>query len=74
MWRHDQTAMLESILGAMDKAGERLTDFEKDAIGALQRVCFTLTATKRRHQRIHANLLAQPAIDALFTFRDPEED
>jgi putative Mg2+ transporter-C (MgtC) family protein len=71
---HDQTAMLESILGAMDKAGERLTDFEKDAIGALQRVCFTLTATKRRHQRIHANLLAQPAIDALFTFRDPEED
>ncbi len=71
---HDQTAMLETILDAMDKAGERLSDFEKDAIGALQRVCFTLTATKRQHQRIHANLLAQPAIDALLTFRDPEED
>lgn len=71
---HDQTAMLESILSAMDKAGERLTDFEKDAIGALQRVCFTLTATKKRHQRIHANLQAKPAIEMLLTFRDPEED
>jgi putative Mg2+ transporter-C (MgtC) family protein len=70
----DQTAMLESILGTMDQAGERLTDMEKDAIGALQRVCFSLTATKKRHQRIHQSLLAQPAIDALFTFRDPEED
>jgi putative Mg2+ transporter-C (MgtC) family protein len=70
----DQTQMLESILGAMDNAGERFSDIEKDAIGALQRVCFSLTATKKRHQRIHANLLAQPAIDALLTFRDPEED
>jgi putative Mg2+ transporter-C (MgtC) family protein len=70
----DQTAMLESILGAMDQAGERLADFEKDAIGALQRICFSLTATKRRHERIHANLLAQSAIDVLLTFRDPEED
>jgi putative Mg2+ transporter-C (MgtC) family protein len=71
---HDQTAMLESILGAMDEAGERLTDFEKDAIGALQRVCFSLTATRRRHQRIHANLQAQPSIESLLTFHDPEED
>jgi putative Mg2+ transporter-C (MgtC) family protein len=71
---HDQTAMLESILSAMDKVGERFTDIEKDAIGALQRVCFSLTATKTRHQRIHDNLLAQPAIDTLLTFRDPEED
>jgi len=70
----DQVQMLQSILEAMDKAGERLTGFENDAIGVLQRVCFSLTATKKRHQRIHANLLAQPAIDALLTFHDPEED
>jgi putative Mg2+ transporter-C (MgtC) family protein len=70
----DQTLILQSILEAMDKAGERLSDIEKDAIGALQRVCFSLTATKKRHQRIHANLLAQPAIETLLTFRDPEED
>jgi putative Mg2+ transporter-C (MgtC) family protein len=70
----DQTLMLESILTAMDKAGQRLTGFENDAIGSLRRVTFTLTATKTRHQRIHADLLAQPAIDLLLTFHDPEEE
>jgi hypothetical protein len=40
----------------------------------LQRVSFSLTATKKSHRHIHDNLLAQPAIDVLKTFRDPEED
>jgi putative Mg2+ transporter-C (MgtC) family protein len=70
----DQTNMLESILDAMDKAGERLTGVEHDAIGELQRVSFLLTATKRQHQRLREELLAEPAINALHTFRDPEED
>jgi putative Mg2+ transporter-C (MgtC) family protein len=70
----DQTRMLSSILDAMDKAGERLTNVERDAIGELQRVSFGLTATKRQHDRIHSKLLAEPEIDALLTFRDPEED
>jgi putative Mg2+ transporter-C (MgtC) family protein len=70
----DRTLMLQSILGAMDTAGERLCDIENDPIGALQRVSFSLTATKKRHQRIHESLLAQPSIESLFTFRDPEED
>lgn len=70
----DQTLMLQSILDAMDKAGERLTSVERDAIGPLQRVTFTLTATSRQHQRLRAELQAESAIDALRTFRDPEED
>jgi len=70
----DQTSMLESILGAMDKAGERLTGVEHDAIGELQRVTFPLTATKTQHERVRGRLLGEPAIEALFTFRDPEED
>lgn len=71
---HDQTLMLTSILDAMDKAGERLTNVERDAIGDLQRVSFAVTATKRRHERLRLQLKAEPAIDSLFTFRDPEED
>jgi putative Mg2+ transporter-C (MgtC) family protein len=71
---NDQILMLQSILEAMDSAGERLTDVERDAIGGLQRVSFSLTATKKSHRRIHDNLLAQPAINVLKTFRDPEED
>lgn len=70
----DQTLMLQSILDAMDKAGERLTTVERDAIGALQRVTFTLTATTRQHQRLRAQLQSESAIDALRTFQDPEED
>ncbi len=70
----DQTLMLQSILDAMDKTGERLKDVERDCIGKLQRVSFALTATKKQHERLHTQLIAEPAIDALHTFRDPEED
>ncbi|MGB6690454.1 MAG: MgtC/SapB family protein [Terracidiphilus sp.] len=70
----DQTRMLQSILDAMDKSGEQLKDVERDAIGELQRVSFGLTATKKQHERLYGQLLAEPEIDALFTFRDPEED
>ena len=70
----DQTRMMESILDAMDKAGERLASLERDAIGELQRVSFSLTVTKKQHERLRGKLLNKPGIDALFTFRDPEED
>jgi putative Mg2+ transporter-C (MgtC) family protein len=70
----DQSRILQSILDAMDKAGQRLTGIEFDAIGELQRVCFSFTAIKRLHERMHAALISAPGIDKLFTFRDPEED
>jgi putative Mg2+ transporter-C (MgtC) family protein len=70
----DQTGMLKSILDAMDKAGERLADVRNDAIGDLQRVSFALSATKKNHDRLRVRLLSEPAIAALFTFRDLEED
>lgn len=70
----DQTVMLKSILDAMDRSNERLACVERDAIGDLQRVSFTVVATKREHERLHERLLAEPAIDALFNFRDLEED
>lgn len=70
----DPTLMLKSILDAMDKAGERLAGVERDAIGELQRISFALTATKKQHERLRGKLLGEPAIDALLTFRDPEED
>ena len=70
----DQTRMLESILHAMDKAGERLTGVGHDSIGELQRVSFSLSATNKQHERLRGILLGRPGIDSLFTFRDPEED
>jgi len=70
----DQTLMLEAILEAMDKAGERLAAVEQDAIGDLKRVSFVLTASKRQHGIVRSTLLASTAISALHNFRDPEED
>jgi len=70
----DQSRMLESILTAMDKAGQRLTGVERDTIGDIQRVSFSLAASKKQHERLRGKLLAEPAISALFNFRDPEED
>ncbi len=70
----NQTRMLESILDAMDKAGERLAGAECAVIGKLKRVSFSLTATKKQHERLRGKLLGKPGIDALFTFRSSEED
>jgi putative Mg2+ transporter-C (MgtC) family protein len=70
----NQTAMLKCILDAMDKAGERLTGFETDVIGDLQRVSFTVTATNKEHRRLQGKLVAEPAIETLLNFRDPEGD
>jgi len=71
---HDKASMQASILDAMDAAGERLTGMEYEPIGELERVSFALTATKKQHERLRGTLLAEPAIDSLLTFRDPEED
>ncbi|HWG20725.1 MAG TPA: MgtC/SapB family protein [Terracidiphilus sp.] len=70
----DQTLMLNSILDVMDKTNERLCSVERDAIGELQRLTFYLTATQKQHQRLREQLAAEPAIDSVRTFRDPEED
>ncbi len=70
----DQTVMLKSILGAMDKSGERLANVERDAIGELQRLSFTVIATRKEHERLRGRLTAEPAIDSLHTFRDLEEE
>jgi putative Mg2+ transporter-C (MgtC) family protein len=71
---NDQTVVLRSILNAMDKAGQQLSDFTTSGIGDLQRVTFNVIATKKQHDRLNGRLLSEPGIDALLNFRDPEED
>ena len=71
---HDPTLMLQSILHAMDKGGERLSNVERDTIGELERVSFALTATQKRHHRLRAALGDEPGIETVFTFQDPEDD
>jgi hypothetical protein len=66
--------MLQSILDAMDRSGQRLPDVEANTVGDLQRVTFPLSATNRQHETLNAELSGRPGIEKLFTFRDPEDD
>lgn len=70
----DASLMLVSILDAMDKAGERLTNLERDTIGDMERISFSLTATNKKHENLRGKLAAEATIRQLLTFRDPEED
>ena len=70
----DTTLMLTSILDAMDKNGQRLAEVSQDAIGNLQRVSFTIVASNRQHKQLRDRLAAEPCIDKLLTFGDPEDD
>jgi putative Mg2+ transporter-C (MgtC) family protein len=70
----DTTLMLSSILDAMDRAGQRLSDVAQDSIGKLQRVSFAIIATNKQHEHLRAKLETEPSIDKVLTFRDPEED
>jgi len=71
---NNQLIMMQSILAAMDHAGERLTDVKSDAIGEVRRISFSLATTRRQHERLEAKLIASPGVDKLYTFRDPEDD
>jgi hypothetical protein len=47
---------------------------DRDIIGNIQRVSFSFSATKRKHEHLRIRLLGEPSIEVLKTFRDPEED
>jgi putative Mg2+ transporter-C (MgtC) family protein len=71
---HDRVSMMQSILAALDDAHQRLADVVPDTIGDLERICFSLDATKQQHKRIHADLERRTEIAKVLTFRDPEDD
>ena len=70
----DQNQMLQSILKVMDQTHMRLADVETNTIGNTQRVTFPLNATGNQHKRLHSQLVTEPGISGLLSFRDPEDD
>ena len=71
---NDPMQMMTSILDVMDSEHRRLGTVDRDTIGVIERVTFSLSATRRRHERLFARLSALPAISQLKTFRESEED
>ncbi|QNI30407.1 MgtC/SapB family protein [Alloacidobacterium dinghuense] len=63
-----------SILNAMDREKRRLVVLDQQSIGELNRLSFSVAASRRGHDKLLATLNAAPAIDEVLTFHDPEDD
>ena len=66
--------MYNAILRVLDTTGERLRLIDHDNIAGLERVSFSLLATRKVHAGVLAGLRASDATDTVVVFRDLEEE
>jgi putative Mg2+ transporter-C (MgtC) family protein len=70
----DEVTMFADILTVLDREHLRMNIVERDKVGAQERVTFTLSASRKRHKELLAELNASRATDKVVCFRDEEED
>lgn len=63
-----------SVLQAMDHEGRRLDPVDRDTVGGLARLSFTVMATRSGHHRLAALLAKGAGIDKVLAFRTWEEE
>jgi putative Mg2+ transporter-C (MgtC) family protein len=66
--------MQRAILKVLDSAGQRLSVLDRDNVAGIERVAFTVVATRRTHDRLLKELRASDATDQVAVFRDTEEE
>jgi putative Mg2+ transporter-C (MgtC) family protein len=66
--------MFAGILKVLDQEHLRLVIVERDKLGEVERVTFTLSVSSARHKQLLAELNASDATDKVVAFRDEEED
>lgn len=66
--------MFAEILKVLDREHLRLSIVDRDKLGGVERVTFTITASSPRHARLLAELNVSGATDKVVSFRDEEED
>ena len=66
--------MFAEILKVLDREHLRLCIVDRDKLGAVERVTFTISASSSRHARLLAELNASGATEKVVSFRDEEED
>jgi putative Mg2+ transporter-C (MgtC) family protein len=66
--------MQRTILKVLDGAGQRLSVLERDNVAGMERVAFTVVATKRMHARMLQELRSSDATDQVVAFHDSEEE
>jgi putative Mg2+ transporter-C (MgtC) family protein len=70
----DAAKMHMAVLHAMDRENRRLSCVDRDTIGDLERISFSVATTRRGHRRMLEHLQAAPAIDQVHTYRDVEDE
>jgi putative Mg2+ transporter-C (MgtC) family protein len=66
--------MQRAILKTLDSANLRLSVLERSNIGGMERVAFTVNATRSTHRRLLRELRESDATDEVVAFVDDEED
>jgi putative Mg2+ transporter-C (MgtC) family protein len=70
----DPKTMFAAILSVLDEAHIRLNIVERENLGMLERVTFTVSASAGRHKVLLAKLIASDATGKVVAFRDEQED
>jgi putative Mg2+ transporter-C (MgtC) family protein len=70
----DDKTMFAAILVVLDREHLRLVIVNREKLGDLERVTFTVSASSARHQTLLAKLIESDATDKVVAFRDEQED
>jgi putative Mg2+ transporter-C (MgtC) family protein len=70
----DEMTMFEEIFSVLDREKLRLVILDRDRLGAVARVSFTLSASSEKHKKLLAELIDSDATDKVVAYRDEEED
>ncbi len=66
--------MLTAILKVLDAASQHLQILDRDNMAGVERISFSVMATRKVHTRILADLRASDATDQVIVFRDRQDD
>ena len=64
----DKTIMFAAILEVMDRYRLRMNVVDRDSFGAIERVTFTVTADRRKHDALLADLKKCDQTDQVIAF------
>jgi putative Mg2+ transporter-C (MgtC) family protein len=70
----DERTMFADIFCVLDKERLRLNVVERDTVGEMARVTFTVSVSSARHKQLLTELVACDATDHVACYRDEEED
>jgi len=70
----DKTIMFGAILEALDRHRVRMNVVDRDSFGAIERVTFTVTARREKHDALLADLKTCDMTDQVMVFPDVDQD